>query len=99
MAPALVDKLTANGAMHLLFRIRDTTNTDGGPVLTEAVKENSILQGRSSQIDNGPFGRLQRASAPIVNSLSRCIPNRHLNITERLARIRSQVIDEVGLPA
>lgn len=85
--------------MHLLFGICKIADRDAGPVLAEAVGENSIVEDRPAQVDNRSFGCLQGTNPLDVNGLSCCIPNRYLDIAERLARICTQVIDQVGLPA
>src|SRR5580692_5937376 len=99
MTSAIVDELTADGAMHLLFGIRKIADGNGRPVLAEAVGQNSIVEGWSSQINNRSLCCLQRTDALDVNGLSSCISNRYLDIAKRLARISSQVINQLWLPA
>jgi hypothetical protein len=99
MALAIVDGLTADGAMHLLFGIRKITDGNGWAVLAEAVGENSIVEDRSSQVDNRSFGCVQGTNALDVNGLSCRISNRYLDIAEGLARVGAQVINQVWLTA
>ncbi len=84
MAPPIVDELAADGSMHLLSGIRKVVDGNGWPVLAEAVGENSILDHRSSQVDNRSFIRIHGTNALDVNSLPSGIPNRHFDIAERL---------------
>src|SRR5580704_10497245 len=99
MTSAIVDELGADSAMHLLFRIRKIADGNGRPVLAEAVGENSIVEGWSSQINNRFFRCFQGTDALHVNGLSSRIPNRYLDIAEGLDRISSQVINQFWLPA
>src|SRR5271155_756234 len=99
MTSAIVDKLNADRAMHLLFGIRKIADGNGWPVFAEAVGENSIVEGWSSQINNRSLCCFQRTDALDVNGLSSRISNRYLNIAKRLVRVNPQVINQVWLPA
>ena len=96
MALAIVDELTADGAMHLLFGIRKITDGNGWAVLAEAVGENSIVEDRSSQVDNRSFGCVQGTNALDVNGLilSYFEP---LPGYRRRARLSSRAGDKSGL--
>src|SRR5580698_2639215 len=99
MTSAIVDELTADGAMHLLFGIRKILDGNGWPVLAETVGKNSIVDRRSSEINNRSFRCFQRTDALDMNGLFSRISNRYLDIAKRLARVSSQVINQIWLPA
>src|ERR1035438_2547483 len=93
MAPPIVDELAADCAMHLLLGVREVTDGDGWPVLAETVGENSIVEDRSSQVDNRSLGCVQGANALDVNVPTGRISHRDLDIAERLAGVSAQVIN------
>src|ERR1700689_3627631 len=97
VAFAIVDELTANGAMHLLLGIRKIPDHNARPVFAETVRKNSILEGRPAQIDDRLVLRLQRTNALDVKGLSCRIPNCDLNIAEGLGRIGAQMINQIWL--
>src|SRR5271163_656086 len=77
VAFAIVDKLTADGTMHLLLGIRKIADDNTGPVFAETVGKNSIVEDWPSQVDDRSVGCVQRTDALDVNCLARRIPNRY----------------------
>src|SRR5580698_9032825 len=98
VAFAIVDELTANGAMHLLLGIRKVPDDNARPVFTETVGKNSILEDRPAQVDDRLVLRVQGANALDVNGLSCRIPNRYLDVAKRLAGVGAQMINQIWLP-
>src|ERR1035437_3089809 len=97
MTLPIVDKLTADAAIHLSPSFAQIMDGDVRTVLAVAVGKHAVLKSRAAQIESGISRCRNGANRCDRDRLTRTVANEYLDVRERPVGIGAQAIHKIRL--